>query len=136
MDRPAVISFLHGGLSPPCKTRGDVRLSMDGPHPPEVVRERVSRVAGNRLSCALIFEREFTREEVARFRALSGCSTPLPKEFELEGRVLRYECLDADEAEWRLAAQIYLVKSFRAAPPRRQTTSDIRRRMGLAPIPR
>jgi hypothetical protein len=109
---------------------------MDGPHPPEVVRERVSRVAGNRLSCALIFEREFTPEEVARFRTLPGGTTPLPREFELEGRVLRYECLDADEAQWRLAAQIYLVKSFRAAPPRRSTATDLRRRMGLAPIPR
>lgn len=109
---------------------------MDGPGPPEVVRERVSRVAGNRLSCALIFEREFTGDEIARFRALSGGTTPLPKEFELAGRVLRYECLDADEAQWRLAAQIYLVKSFRAAPIRRQTSSDIRRRMGLTPLPR
>ena len=109
---------------------------MDGQRPPEVVRERVSRVAGNRLSCALIFEREFTSDEIARFREIPGATTPLPKEFQLEGRVLRYECLDADEAQWRLAAQIYLVKSFRAAPPRRQTTDDVRRRFGLAPIPR
>ena len=109
---------------------------MDGPSPPEVVRERVSRVAGNRLSCALIFEREFARDEIARFRALPGGTTPLPREFEIEGRVLRYECLEADEAQWRLTAQIYLVKSFRGAPPRRQTVDDLRRRMGLAPIPR
>ena len=101
------------------------------------MRERVSRVAGNRLSCALIFEREFTPDEIARFAALPGGTTPLPREFVLEGRVLRYECLEADEAQWRLTAQIYLVKSFRAAPaPRRTTSTDLRRRMGLAPIPR
>ena len=109
---------------------------MDGQRLPEVVRERVSRVAGNRVSCALIFEREFTRDEIARFRALSADAPPRPEDFQLEGRMLRYECLDADEAQWRLAAQIYLVKSFRGAPPRRQTTSDVRRRFGLAPIPR
>lgn len=109
---------------------------MDSPRPPEVVRERVSRVVGDRLSCALIFEREFTPEEIARFRALPAYETPAPADFEIGGRVLRYECLEADEARWRLAAQIFLVKSFRAATPRLHTSSDVRRRMGLTPLPR
>ncbi len=105
---------------------------MDGPHPPEVVRERVSRLAGDRLACALIFAREFSAEEIGRFRALRADEHPAPADFELEGRVLRYECLEFDEARWRLAAEIFLVKSFRPAPaPRRQGSTDIRVRMGL-----
>jgi hypothetical protein len=104
---------------------------MDGHHPPEVVRERVSRLGGERLSCALIFEREFSPEEIARFYGVQAEGSPAPADFEIESRVIRYDCPEADEARWRLAAEIFLVKAFREAPPRRQTSTDVRRRMGL-----
>ncbi len=109
---------------------------METLHRPEVVRERVSRTAEGRLSCALIFDREFEREEVARFYALQGEKTPAPADFEIAGRVLRYDCSEADEAEWRLAAEIFLVKSSRAAPKRQTIDSDARRRFGLRPLQR
>lgn len=107
---------------------------MDGPRPPEIVRERISRLGADRLSCALIFAREFSPEEIDRFRALRSDVHPLPSDFEMEGRVLRYECLEFDEARWRLAAEIFLVKAFRAS--RRTGDTDIRRRMGLPPLSR
>src|SRR6266550_8740670 len=101
---------------------------MDGHRPPEVVRERVSRLGGERLSCALIFEREFSPEETARFYAVPADGLPAPANFEVESRVIRYDCPEDDEARWRLAAVIFLVKAFRQAPPRRQTSTDVRRR--------
>jgi hypothetical protein len=110
---------------------------MSGLRPPEVVRERVSRLTGDRLACALIFEREFSPEEIARFQSLRADVHPVPADFELQGRVLRYECLESDEARWRLAAEIFLVKTFRAPPaPERPRTTDARVRMGLRPLQR
>jgi hypothetical protein len=108
---------------------------MEAVRPPEVVRERVSRLGAGRLACALIFDREFEREEVQRFYALPADSTPRPVDFDLGGRVLRYECDEADESRWRLAAEIFLVKSSRA-PRRRTTETDARMRRGLRPLHR
>ncbi len=103
--------------------------------PPEVVRERIDRFGEGRLSCAMIFDREFSREEVARFHAQTSEEPPAPTDFEIIGRVLRYDCLEADEARWRLAAEIYLVKSFRAVR-QRSSEDDLRRRLGLRPLQR
>lgn len=100
---------------------------------PEVVREKASRLGAGRLSCALIFDREFDRDEIQRFHALEHDEPPLPTDFEIEGRVLRYECDEADEAKWRLAAEIYLVKSFRATK-RRSTETDARAKRGMRPL--
>jgi len=103
--------------------------------PPEVVRERIDRFGEGRLSCAMIFDREFSREEVARFNAQPSEEPPAPTDFEIIGRVLRYDCLEADEARWRLAAEIYLVKSFRAVR-QRSSEDDLRRRLGMRSLQR
>ena len=107
---------------------------METPRPPEVVRERVSRIGGGRLSCALIFDRELDREEIQRFYSQAPDATPQPADFDLAGRVLRYECDEADESRWRLAAEIFLVKSFREGPKRRTTETDARLKRGMRPL--
>ena len=60
---------------------------MEMTRPPEVVREKVSRTAGGRLICALIFDRELQRDEVMRFYALRCDESPAPTDFEITGRV-------------------------------------------------
>lgn len=109
---------------------------MEMTRPPEVVREKVSRTVAGRLSCALIFDREFHRDEIMRFYALPSGESPAPTDFELTGRVLRYDCADADEARWRLAAEIFLVKSYRDVPKPRSRETDARMRLGLRPLHR
>ena len=103
--------------------------------PPEAVRERVDRLGGGRLACAVIFDREFTPEEVRRIAARPGDAGPAASDFRFEGRVVRYECSEADEARWRLALEILLVKALRERRESRPT-GDLRARMGLRPIPR
>ncbi len=103
--------------------------------PPEAVRERVDRLGGGRLACAVVFDREFTAEEVRRFLAFRSDGEPGPTQFRLEGRVVRYECAEADEARWRLALEILLVKALRERRESRPT-GDLRVRFGLRPIPR
>ena len=98
---------------------------------PEIIREKTSRLTGGRLSCTLILERELTVDEIRRFYAVAADDSPRAIDFQLEGRLLRYDCAVEEEAKWRLAAQIFLVKSFRAATPARRTTTDVRRSMGL-----
>ena len=114
--------------------RGAPPEPMDTSRPPEVVREKVSRLGAGRLSCALIFDRELTREEVQRFYAQSHEGAPRPVDFDLAGRVLRYECDDAEESRWRLAAEIFRVKSFRESTRRRTTDTDARLKRGLRPL--
>ena len=80
---------------------------------PEVVRERSDRLAGGLLSCAVILDRELTRDEIASFYLVDGGGRPAPMDFELAGRVIAWECLREDETRWRLALEIFLVKSFR-----------------------
>lgn len=109
---------------------------METPRPPEVVRERVSRLGAGRLSGALIFDRELSRDEIQRFYAQTHDTYPRPVDFDLAGRVLRYECDEADESRWRLAAEIYLVKSFREGSRRRTADTDARLKRGLRPLHR
>ncbi|HYX21868.1 MAG TPA: hypothetical protein VFA98_13560 [Thermoanaerobaculia bacterium] len=103
--------------------------------PPQSVRERVDRLGGGRLACAVIFDREFTPEEVRRIAARPGDGAPAASDFRFEGRVVRYECAEDDEARWRLALEILLVKALRERRESRPT-GDLRARMGLRPIPR
>ena len=97
--------------------------------PPEVVRERTDEVGAGRVSCAVIFDRELTREEIARFYLVESAGRPAPMDFELAGRVIAWECRRDDEARWRLALEIFLVKSFRAEDGERRP-----RRAGREPV--
>jgi hypothetical protein len=82
--------------------------------PPEVVRERSDRLAGGLVSCAVIFDRELTRDEIAGFYMVESNGRPAPMDFELAGRVIAWECRREDETRWRLSLEIFLVKSFRS----------------------
>jgi hypothetical protein len=104
---------------------------MEATAPPEIVREKTSRLTGGRLSCTLILERELTGDEIRRFYSLASDDSPRPGDYQLQGRILRYDCALDEEAKWRLSAQIYLVKAFRVESPARRTTTDVRRRLGL-----
>jgi hypothetical protein len=98
---------------------------------PGVARERVSRLTGSRVAVAIVFDRDIEASERDNFYRLSTSDTPVPEDFSIEGRVIRYEC-EAEEADkWRLALEIYLVKAFRTPPtsPRRET--GIRARAGF-----
>ncbi len=93
--------------------------------PPEVVRERTDGAGAGYASCAVILDRELTRDEIARFYMVESSGRPAPMDFELAGRVIAWECRRDDEARWRLALEIFLVKSFRAdAGERRRRPSD------------
>ena len=86
---------------------------------PEVVRERTDAVGGGRVCCAVIFDRELSRDEIARFYLGESKGRPAPMDFDVGGRVIAWECRAEDEARWRLALEILLVKSFRGgAEPR------------------
>lgn len=81
--------------------------------PPEVVRERADLLPGARASCALILDRELTREEIARFYLVEPTERPYPMDFDVAGRVIAWECRRDEAERWRLALEIFLVKSFR-----------------------
>ena len=81
--------------------------------PPEVVRERVDPLPGGRASAAVIFGRELSREEIARFYLVEAVSRPYPMDFDVAGRVVSWECRRDEAERWRLALEIFLVKSFR-----------------------
>jgi len=81
--------------------------------PPEVVRERVDVVGPGLVSCAVILGRELSRDEIARFYMVESAGRPAAMDFEVAGRVVAWECRREDEARWRLALEIFLVKSFR-----------------------
>ena len=83
------------------------------------------------MSCAVVFDREFSPEEVARFRRLVPEREPLPSRFAFEGRVVRYDCSEEEEALWRLGLEILLVKAFRESRPGRGAGGGIRDAMGL-----
>ncbi len=93
-----------------------------------MVRERVSRLTGSRLATAIVFDRDFEANERDGFYRLSASDAPVPEDFVIEGRVIRYECEAEEAAKWRLALEIYLVKAFRGSPP--APTSAPRRETG------
>jgi hypothetical protein len=109
---------------------------METAQPPQVLREKASRLTGGRLACVLILDRELTGEALVRFYSVPSDGTPAPVDFHVSGRVVSYECPTADEARWRLAAEIFLVKSFRASLPSRSTSDDARKKFGLRPLQR
>ena len=112
--------------------------------PPEVVREKVNRLTGGRLASVLILDREPTADEISRFFRLHADDRPVPTDFQISGRLVTYECAEADEAKWRLAAEIFLVKCHRtpaaiarpADAPRATGARDTRSRFGLRPLHR
>ena len=95
---------------------------------PAVVRERVSRLTGSRVATAIVFDRDFEASERDGFYRLEASDSPIPEDFEIEGRVIRYECEAEDADRWRLALEIYLVKTFRTPPP---TTPTPHRETGI-----
>ena len=110
---------------------------MEQQRTPQAIRERTSRLTGGRLSCAVVFDRDFSPEAVERFHRLPSEGEPVPSRFSFDGRVVRYDCAEEEEALWRLALEIFLVKTFRDLPPSepgrsaRRTDGEIRTRMGL-----
>jgi hypothetical protein len=104
------------GLGPSQTGRGacgTVSCPMLMGKPPEVVRERVDVVGPGLVSCAVILGRELSRDEIARFYLVESAERPAAMDFEVAGRVIAWECRLEDEARWRLALEIFLVKSFR-----------------------
>ncbi len=81
--------------------------------PPEVVREKVDALPGGRVSAAVIFDRELSREEIAKFYLVEAAERPYPMDFDVSGRVISWECRSDEAARWRLTVEIFLVKSFR-----------------------
>lgn len=78
------------------------------------MREKVDVVGPGLVSCAVILGRELSRDEIARFYLVeSSAERPSALDFEVAGRVIAWECRREDEARWRLALEIFLVKSFR-----------------------
>jgi hypothetical protein len=101
------------------------------PGPPQVVREKISRLTGTRIAVALVCDRDFTSEELGCFYRLASDSEPRPRDFQIESRIVRYEC-EADEApKWRLAFEIFIVKSARPEQASPRPTSGIRHRTGM-----
>ena len=92
---------------------GTVNAPMATDPRPEVVRERADLLPGGRASCALILDRELTRDEVARFYLAEAAERPYPMDFDVAGRVIAWECRRDEAERWRLALEIFLVKSFR-----------------------
>ena len=80
--------------------------------PLEVQRQKNDRLGGGKVACAIVFDREFTPDEVQRFLLLPG-DNPNPLAFSFDGRVVRWICPEEDEPRWRLALEIFLVKTFR-----------------------
>jgi len=84
---------------------------------PQVVREKISRLTGSRVAVALVCDRDFTPDELAGFYRIASAESPRPQDFQIDARVVRYECEADEESKWRLAFEIFLVKSARAAAP-------------------
>ncbi len=106
-------------------------MSLD--RPLEVRRQKTDRLAGGKVACAIVFDREFTELEKRRFYLIETAQPPSPLEFSFDGRVVRYLALEDDEPRWRLALEIFLVKTFRQTaevpkPPTRDTRTKMRMR--------
>jgi hypothetical protein len=107
---------------------------MSTDRPLEVRRQTNDRLAGGKVSCAVVFDHEFTTEDMRRFYCLPAEGDPNPIEFSFDGRVIRYVCPEEDEPKWRLALEIFIVKTFRqtsgAAKPAGKDR-DTRSKLGL-----
>lgn len=102
--------------------------------PHEVQRQKNDRLAGGKVACAIVFDREFTDEEKRRFFLIEAAEPPSPLDFSFEGRVLRYVAPEEDEPKWRLALEIFLVKTFRQTteiPKPPGGKRDTRTKLGL-----
>ena len=108
---------------------------MTATRPLEVQRQKNDRLGGGNVSCAIVFDREFTGEEMRRFYLLTSEDDPKPLAFTFDGRVVRYVCPEEDEPKWRLALEIYVVKTFRQTTEVPKTHPaghrDTRTRMGM-----
>lgn len=109
--------------------QGPERVSRPGP--PQVVREKISRLTGTRIAVALVCDRDFTSEELGCFYRLASDSEPRPGDFQIESRIVRYECEADDEPKWRLAFEIFLVKSTRTEPASPRSTGGTRNLAGM-----
>jgi len=103
---------------------------MPSERPPDVVREKTDDLGGGRVCCAVILDRELSRDEVARFYLVESVERPAAMDFDVAGRVIAWECRKDDEARWRLSLEILLVKSFRQRP------RDLTAPAGLERVPR
>lgn len=107
---------------------------MSSKRPLEVQRQKNDRLAGGKVACAIVFDREFTDEEKKRFFLISAGEPPEPLEFSFDGRVVRYVSPEDDEPKWRLALEIFLVKTFRQTtdvPKPPSGKRDTRTKLGL-----
>ncbi len=108
---------------------------MSSARPLEVQRQKSDRLAGGKVACAIVFDREFTEEEKRRFFLIPAAELPGPFEFSFDGRVVRYVSPEEDEPRWRLALEIFLVKTFRqttdAPKPKPGGKRETRAKLGL-----
>ena len=114
------------------KNEGAEHRDMSLGRPLEVQRQKNDRLAGGKVACAIVFDREFTDEEKRRFFLIETAEPPSPLEFSFDGRVVRYHSPEEDEPKWRLALEIFLVKTFRQTtdvpkpkPGKRETRSKL-----------
>ena len=96
---------------------------------PAVIRQQTARLSDQRIACTLVLDRALSPEETARFYRQPASGRPGPLDFFVEGRVVRFDCEREDEARWRLAFEIFFVKSFRDSRP--HGTRDTRARAGF-----
>ena len=76
---------------------------MSTKRPLEAQRQKNDRLAGGKVACSIVFDREFKAEEMRRFYCLPADENPKPLDFTFDGRVLRFVCSEEDEPKWRLA---------------------------------
>jgi hypothetical protein len=107
---------------------------MSSARPLEVQRQKSDRLAGGKVACAIVFDREFTEEEKRRFFLIPAEEPPEPLDFSFDGRVVRFVAPEEDEPRWRLALEIFLVKTFRQTtevPKPPGGKRDTRTKLGL-----
>jgi len=111
-------------------SRGGTGLVM-GSREPVVIRQQAARLSDQRIACTLVLDRVLSPEETARFYRQPASGRPGPLDFFVEGRVVRFDCDREDEAKWRLAFEIFFVKSFRSSRPQGSRESGTRSRAGF-----
>lgn len=107
---------------------------MSSARPLEVQRQKNDPLPGGKVACAIVFDREFTDQEKQRFFATQSAEPPSPSEFSFDGRVVRYVAPEEDDPKWRLALEIFLVKTFRQTtdlPKPKPGKRDTRAKLGM-----